>query len=93
MTNLLFFPKGHFNKEKQRPLTPSMIKTLILACDKQHKGISFGPQDIKGSMMTLISRGLVTNQQVNKNGEIHETWLVTPQAINLLLAAGIKVLC
>lgn len=93
MTHLLFFPKGHFKQDRQRPLTPLMIKTLVLACDKQHRGIPFGPQDIKGSIMTLINRGLVTNHQVIKKGKIHETWLVTQLAIDMLSAAGIKVLC
>ncbi|HUS01238.1 MAG TPA: hypothetical protein VMY77_05905, partial [Chitinophagaceae bacterium] len=68
MDQLLSFPKNHFKKSRQRPLTPLMIKTLLTACDKQSKGISFGPQDIKGSAMTLINRGLLASHVVTKKG-------------------------
>lgn len=93
MTHIIFFPKGHFKKEKQRPLTALMIETLLIACRKQHKGIPFGPQDIKGSIIALINRGLVTNHTINIKGKLKETWYVTSQAINMLSAVGIKVLC
>jgi len=90
---LLSFPKDHFKKSQQRPLTPLMIRTLLVACDKQNKEISFGPQDIKGSVMTLISRGLIASHSVTRQGKTHETWYVTPQAISMLTAIGLKVLC
>lgn len=90
---LLSFPKNHFKKSRQRPLTPLMIKTLLAACEKQNKSISFGPQDIKGSAMTLINRGLIASHIINRKGKSQETWYVTQQAINMLLEMGIKVSC
>ena len=93
MKILLSFPKGHFKKSQQRPLTPLMIRTLLVACEKQNKKILFGPQDIKGSAMTLINRGLIATHSVTCQGKTHETWYVTPQAISMLAAIGLKVLC
>ncbi|MDB5223134.1 MAG: hypothetical protein JWN83_1801 [Chitinophagaceae bacterium] len=70
-----------------------MIRTLMVACDKQHKGILFGPQDVKGSVITLINRGLIANHTFNQKGKTHTTWYVTQQAINMLANVGVKVLC
>lgn len=93
MNNLLSFPKDHFKKTTQRPLTSLMIQTLKVACDKQSKGIFFGPQDVKGSCITLINRGLIASHTVERRGKTRETWYVTPQAIAMLAEADIKHLC
>lgn len=93
MDHLLSFPEDHFKKNNQRPLTPLMIRTLLKACDKQSNNISFGPKDIKGSVMTLINRGLIASHSVIQQGRTQETWYVTPQAKNMLAAIGLKVLC
>jgi hypothetical protein len=89
LTKILSFPKGHFIRNRQRPLTPLMIHTLKIACDKQYKGVLFGPRDIKGSVITLINRGLIAcHTTVDKDG--HQlTWYVTQQAINMLEEVGI----
>lgn len=70
-----------------------MIETLLTACDKQHKGILFGPQDIKGSMIALINRGLIANHLLLKKGKNISAWYVTEEAIELLKVAGINILC
>lgn len=70
-----------------------MIQTLRYACDKQSKGIFFGPQDVKGSCITLINRGLIASHTVQRRGKIRETWYVTPLAIAMLADADVKPLC
>lgn len=92
MNNLLSFPKDHFKKTTQRPLTLLMIQTLRVACDKQSKGVFFGPQDVKGSI-TLINRGLIASHTVVRRGKSREAWYVTPLAIAMLAEADIKILC
>ncbi len=84
MNQLLFFPKDHFNNETQRPLSELMIRTLKVALDKQSKGILFGPQDVKGSVIALINRGLIASRTVERRGKSREAWYVTPQAIRML---------
>lgn len=93
LNQLLSFPKNHFTSEAQRPLTKLMIQTLKIACDKQSKGILFGPQDVKGSVIALINRGLIASHTVERRGKSKETWYVTPQAIRMLADADIKVVC
>ncbi|HUS02596.1 MAG TPA: hypothetical protein VMY77_12750 [Chitinophagaceae bacterium] len=93
MEHLLSFPKNYFQKNIQRPLSPAMIKTLMLACNKQKDGIFFGPQDIKGSAVTLIRRGLIASHTIERNGKTGLTWFVTERAINMLSDIGIKILC
>ena len=93
LNHLLSFPKDHFKKTTQRPLTSLMIQTLRHACDKQSKGISFGPQDIKGSCITLINRGLIASHTVERRGKTREAWYVTQQAIAMLADAEIKLSC
>jgi hypothetical protein len=91
VAKILSFPKGYFKRNRQRPLTPLMIRTLKIACDKQCKGVLFGPQDIKGSVTTLINRGLIAcHSTVDKNG-YQFTWYVTQQAINMLEEVGVKI--
>ena len=93
MNQLLSFPKDHFKKTTERPLTLLMIQTLKAACVKQSKGILFGPQDIKGSVIALITRGLIANHTVERHGKKRQAWYVTPQAIRMLADVDIKLLC
>ena len=92
LNTLLFFPKDHFKKTTQRPLSPLMIQTLQIACDKQNKGILFGPQDVKGSVITLINRGLIASHTIERKGKSLRAWYVTQQAINMLADVGVKIL-
>ena len=93
MEHLLSFPKNYFHKTVQRPLSPAMIRTLKIACNKQKDGILFGPQDIKGSAVTLIRRGLIASHTIERNGKKEFTWYVTERAINMLSDIGIRILC
>ncbi len=70
-----------------------MIRTLKIALDKQSKGILFGPQDVKGSVIVLINRGLIASHTVERRGKSREAWYVTPQAIKMLADVVIKPLC
>jgi len=69
-----------------------MILTLKSACDKQSKGILFGPQDIKGSVTSLINRGLIARHIVVLKGKRQAGWYVTQQAVTMLAEVGIKTL-
>ncbi|HEY5407080.1 MAG TPA: hypothetical protein VIJ92_08330 [Ginsengibacter sp.] len=93
ITNIISFPDGHFQRKKQRPLTSRMISALLAACEKQRKGIAFGPADIKGSLISLIARGLIIKKQVALPGHTKSSWQVTPEAIAMLNLRGIKPTC
>lgn len=93
ITTIISFPHGHFQKQIQRPLTALMISALLAACEKQKKGIPFGPADIKGSFTSLIARGLIIKKQVAFLGQTKLSWQVTPEAITMLKMKGIKVVC
>lgn len=78
--------------KKQRPLTPLMIAALLSACAKQKEGLGFGPSDIKGSLVSLINRGLITRKKVPLHDE-NVSWEVTPEAVAMLKAIGIETAC
>jgi len=70
-------------------LTPLMIDTLLMACERQKEGLPFGPADIKGSFVALVNRGLITRLEVNKECQ----WQVTKMAISMLKNLGVIVAC
>lgn len=92
-SKLISFPYGHFEREKKPPLTSLMINTLLDACEKQKKGIHFGPTDIKGSLGVLISRGLIVRKEVTINKHTKSLWQVSTEAIEMLKGNGISVTC
>ena len=92
MNFIVSLPEDYFLKNKQRPLTALMIQSLQAACDKQHKGIAFGPRDVKRSLV-LINRGLIDSHVVTHAGKKRTGWFVTPKAIRMLDDAGVKYHC
>jgi hypothetical protein len=48
----------------QLNLTPLMIDTLLVACERQKEKVPFGPTDIKRSFMALVNRGLIIRETV-----------------------------
>lgn len=84
-------PAGYFYQEKQRPLSKSMIKTLKQALEKQRKGIAFGPDDINGSLMPLVKRGLIQQRVQDGKNNPSPTWFVTDECIQILKDLGIKI--
>jgi hypothetical protein len=93
MAKIIFFNTGHLQKENRNRLTPRMITTLLAACKKQNKGIPFGPNDVKGSFITLIARGLIINKGLTTNYPNDSSWQVTPEAMAILKLMGIEVVC
>jgi hypothetical protein len=87
------FPAEHFQRKKQRPLSKLMIATLIAACAKEKAGLFFGPDDMKGSLTSLINRGLVIRVEITVNGQTESIWHVSYEAIEMLKALGINVEC
>lgn len=90
-TKIISFPAEHFQRKKQRPLSGLMIAKLLDAHAKEKKGLFFGPRDIKGSLTSLISRGLIIRIEITNKGEIESIWHVTYEAIEMLKALGIDV--
>jgi len=43
------FPDGHFEGNKQRPLTKLMIASLLIPCAKQKDKVPFNCKDAQGS--------------------------------------------
>ncbi|MEP6616415.1 MAG: hypothetical protein ABJA57_07540 [Ginsengibacter sp.] len=93
MGKLFSFPPDHFMLKKRRPLTTLMITTLKLACNKQHNNISFGPKDLKGAVMPLIQRGLISSHMIRIRGHLQLTWYVTRQGMDLLTTVNGKYRC
>lgn len=60
---VLPFSTRDFKKAKHPPLTPEMIYALLLALQKQERKIPFGPDNVKGSINTLIERGLIVRKK------------------------------
>ena len=92
MNFLVSLPEDYFLKSKQGPLTALMIQSLQMACEKQRKGIAFGPRDVKRSLV-LINRGLIDRHIITGEGKKRTTWFVTPRAIRMLTDAGVKYPC
>jgi len=88
-SKIIHLPYGYFIRNKQLNLTPLMIDTLLAACEKQKEKIPFGPADIKRSFVALVSRGLITREEVDKESQ----WQVTKLAISMLKNLGIIVAC
>ena len=88
-SKIIRLPYGYFIRNKQLNLTPLMIDTLLAACEKQKEKIPFGPADIKRSFVALVSRGLITREEVNKESQ----WQVTKLAISMLKNLGVIVAC
>jgi hypothetical protein len=88
-SKVIHLPYGYFIRNKQLNLTPLMIDTLLAACEKQKEKIPFGPADIKRSFVALVSRGLITREEVNKESQ----WQVTKLAISMLKNLGLIVAC
>ena len=88
-SKIIHLPYGYFIRNKQLNLTPLMIDTLLAACEKQKEKIPFGPADIKRSFVALVSRGLITREEVDKESQ----WQVTKLAISMLKNLGVIVAC
>ncbi len=88
-SKIIHLPYGYFIRNKQLNLTPLMIDTLLAACEKQKENVPFGPADIKRSFVALVSRGLITRQEVNKEFQ----WQVTKLAVSMLKNLGVIVAC
>ena len=87
------FPDEHFERKKQAPLSLLMIDTLVAACAKQKEKIIFGPSDIKGSFLALVTRGYIIRVNVMINHHTETLWQVTQEAVELLKGLGITVSC
>lgn len=73
------------------PLSPKMIIALLAALEKQNKRIPFGPTSIKGSLTSLIERGLIVHKKIICRGHVEYRWQVTQEAISKLKELGIKI--
>jgi len=80
----------YFKNENFPPLTQKMIVTLLSCLELQNKNIPFGPTSIKGSLTTLIVRGLIVMKKDTSTGRTEYKWEVTSEAIAQLKALGIK---
>ena len=87
------FPAEHVQRKKQRPLSKLMIANLLAAYALERQGLFFGPRDIKGSSTSLINRGLIIRKEISVNGKPEAIWHVSYEAIEMLKALGIDVIC
>jgi hypothetical protein len=90
---IIQFPEEHVQRKKQRPLSKLMIANLLAAYALEKQGLCFGPKDIKGSFTSLINRGLIIRKEIFINGKTEAIWHVSFEAIEMLKALGIDVIC
>ena len=88
-TLVIPFSGKRFRRKKYRPLTSKMIGSLLAAFEKQKEEIPFGPNNIKGSLTTLIARGLIVRKKIDLMGLMESQWQVTEEAIELLKNLGL----
>ena len=67
IAKVISFPAGHFQREKQFPLTPLMISALLAACEKHKEGIPFWSHRHKGFFCLAYGRGLIVRKEVSTN--------------------------
>lgn len=83
----------NIKRKEQRPLTPLMIVALLNASEKQTNKIPFGPNNVKGSITSLITRGLIEQKEVNRNGHNELLWQVTDEGFAILKSMGFDAPC
>ena len=87
------FPEERIHRKRQLLLSKLMIAKLVAAYALEKQGLFFGPQDIKGSLTSLINRGLIVRIEIpmkNKTGSILH---VSYEAIEMLKTLGIDAIC
>ena len=82
----ILFPVTFYGDKK---LDPGWVQSLYHRGKKQKEKIPFGPADIKRSFVALVSRGLITREEVDKQSQ----WQVTKLAISMLKNLGVIVAC
>lgn len=79
-------------RRKLPVLSKLMIVSLIEAGVRQHRGIPFGPADIKGgSFGALITRGIVVHTDVKIKNCTQSLWQVTPEGLEILRQLGVNL--
>jgi hypothetical protein len=89
-TRVIPFSGRYFKRNTYPPLTSKMVVSLLEAIKRQNKKIPFGPSSIKGSLTTLIQRGLIIRKRITFKGHEDYQWQVTSEAIIKLNQLGIK---
>ncbi|MEO8766530.1 MAG: hypothetical protein ABI416_19675 [Ginsengibacter sp.] len=90
MTIIKSFPRGYFYRDKESPLSSSMVIALKKAFAWQKRREPFGPIDIK-SLYPLIERGLISLISYKIMGEKKATWFVTKKGRRTFYATrGVK---
>ena len=79
-----YFPGGYFYRDKEYPLSPSMIVALKKVCASQKRRKPFGPKDMKRALYPLIERGLISLTYYGINDEKKGTWDVTKKGLHNL---------
>jgi hypothetical protein len=92
-SKIICLPNGYFIRNRQLNLTPLMIDTLLVACEKQKEKVPFGPTDIKRSFMALVNRGLIIRETVAVHNNKEVQWQVTKLAISMPKNLGVIVAC
>ena len=90
---IIEFPVEHIKRKTQRPLSKLMIAKLVAAYALERQGLFFGPQDIDGSLTSLINRGLIVRIEIPVNDKTESIWHVSYEAIEMLKALGIDAVC
>ena len=84
---------AQLQSKRQRPLSKLMITKLLSAYVLERQGLFFGPKDIKGSITSLINRGLIIRKEIAVKGKNKIIWHVTYEAVEMLKSLGIDVVC
>jgi hypothetical protein len=91
--SIIPFPLERIHRKRQLPLSKLMISKLIDAYALERQGLFFGPHDIKGSLTSLINRGLIIRIEISMNDKTESIWHVSYEAVEMLKTLGIDVIC
>lgn len=87
------FPAEFVYRKRQFPLSELMISKLIAAYALEKQGLFFGPKDIKGSLTSLINRGLIVRIKIPVKDKTQSIWHVSYEAIEILKTLGLDAVC
>jgi hypothetical protein len=87
------FPGKFIYRKRQFLLSELMIAKLIAAYALEKQGLFFGPKDIKGSLTSLINRGLIIRIEILVNDKRQSIWHVSYEAIEMLKTLGLDAVC
>jgi hypothetical protein len=89
LTKIIQFPHDKIER-LIIPISPRIIKALIVACSKESQGLSFRRCDLEKAFVPLYKNGLIAVKITRENKKIKLVWYVTYLGKTTLRACGTR---